>query len=136
MTYTIGKLAKAADVHIETIRYYQRRGLLAEPPRPPGGVRRYDESHARRLRFIKHAQALGFGLDEVADLLALEDGQHCRGAERIGTHKLSIVRQRIDHLRRIEQALATLVERCHGNRGKVRCPLMDALAAQDVNAPG
>jgi MerR family mercuric resistance operon transcriptional regulator len=135
MSYTIGALAKAAEVHVETIRYYQRRGLLAEPPRPPGGIRRYGETHARRLRFIKHAQALGFGLDEVADLLALEDGRHCRGAERIGTHKLAIVRQRIAHLRRIEQALATLVEQCHGNRGKVHCPLMDALAA-DVGGSG
>ncbi|MHB8447294.1 MAG: MerR family transcriptional regulator [Rudaea sp.] len=133
MSYTIGGLAKAAAVHVETIRYYQRCGLLVEPLRPPGGIRRYEESHARRLRFIKHAQALGFGLDEVADLLALDDGQHCRGAERIGTHKLSIVRQRIAHLRRIERALAALVEQCHGNRGKVHCPLMDALAGEDVS---
>ena len=136
MSCTIGRLAEAADVHVETIRYYQRRGLLAEPPKPPGGIRRYDESHARRLRFIKHAQALGFGLDEVADLLALDDGQHCRGAERIGAQKLAVVRQRINQLRRMERALATLVERCHGNRGKVHCPLMHALAAEDVDTSG
>lgn len=129
MTFTIGTLAKTTDVHVETIRYYQRRGLIAEPLKPLGGIRRYDEAHARRLRFIKHAQALGFSLDEVADLLALEDGRHCREAERIGTRKLAMVRARIVQLHRVEQALATLMERCHCNRGKVHCPLIVALEA-------
>jgi len=128
MIFTIGTLAKATDVHVETIRYYQRRGLIAEPLKPPGGIRRYDEAHARRLRFIKHAQTLGFSLDEVADLLALEDGRHCRDAERIGTRKLAMVRERITRLRRVERALAALVEQCHSNRGKVHCPLIAALA--------
>jgi MerR family mercuric resistance operon transcriptional regulator len=127
MTLTIGALAKATDVHVETIRYYQRRGLVADPPKPPGGIRRYGENHARRLRFIKHAQALGFSLDEVADLLALEDGRHCRDAERLAAKKLAMVRERIAQLLRAEQALATLVEQCHCNRGKVRCPLITAL---------
>src|SRR5579875_1481187 len=99
-SFTIGFLAKATEVHVETIRYYQRRGLVAEPPKPPGGIRRYDETHALRLRFIKHAQVLGFGLDEVADLLALDDGRHCRDAERIGAKKLAMVRERIEQLRR------------------------------------
>lgn len=129
MTFTIGTLAKTTDVHVETIRYYQRRGLIAEPLKPLGGIRRYDETHARRLRFIKHAQALGFSLDEVADLLALEDGRHCREAERIGTRKLAVVRARIAQLHRVEQALATLMEQCHCNRGKVHCPLITALEA-------
>ncbi len=127
MTYTIGSLAKAAVVHVETIRYYQRRGLVAEPSRPLGGIRRYDDSHARRLRFVKHAQTLGFSLDEVADLLALEDGRHCREAERLGANKLAMVRERIAKLRRVEKALTTLVEQCHRHRGKVHCPLIVAL---------
>lgn len=129
MTLTIGALAKTTDVHVETIRYYQRRGLIAEPLKPLGGIRRYDEAYARRLRFIKHAQALGFSLDEVADLLALEDGRHCREAERIGTRKLAMVRARIVQLHRVEQALAALVQQCHCNRGKVHCPLIVALEA-------
>ncbi|MGH8226993.1 MAG: MerR family transcriptional regulator, partial [Steroidobacteraceae bacterium] len=83
--YTIGALARQAAVHVETIRYYQRRGLVGEPDRPPGGIRRYTQNHARRLRFIKQAQALGFSLDEVVGLLALEDGKHCREAERLGS---------------------------------------------------
>jgi len=69
---TIGTLAKQAAVNVETIRFYQRRRLLDEPDKPPGGIRRYTQTHARRIRFIKEAQKLGFGLDEVADLLALE----------------------------------------------------------------
>lgn len=127
MTYTIGSLAKAADIHVETIRYYQRRGLIAEPLKPAGGIRRYDEAHARRLRFIKHAQALGFSLDEVADLLALEDGRHCREAARIGANKLEMVRERLAQLRRVEKALAALVAQCRCNTGRVRCPLIASL---------
>ena len=136
MTYTIGGLAAAVGVHVETIRYYQRRGLFAEPYRSTSGTRRYEEAHARRLRFIKNAQALGFDLDEVADLLALEHGQKGRDAERIGVRKLAIVRQRIKHLRRIERALAALIERPHGNQSKAHCPLMEALTAAVASDSG
>lgn len=127
MAYTIGSLSKVTGVHIETIRYYQRRGLIGEPTRPPGGIRRYDEAHARRLRFIKHAQALGFSLDEVAELLALEDGQHCREAARRGAEKLAAVRARIVRLSQVEQALSGLVQQCESHRGRVRCPLIASL---------
>ncbi|MEX1993518.1 MAG: Hg(II)-responsive transcriptional regulator [Steroidobacteraceae bacterium] len=129
-TYTIGALARHTGIHLETIRYYQRRGLVEEPTRPLGGIRRYSEVHARRLRFIRHAQALGFTLDEVRDLLALEDGRHCRQAEAIGAHKLATVRERLAQLRRVERALARLVRECHLNSGKVHCPLIDALEAR------
>jgi len=84
---TIGTLAKQAGVNVETIRFYQRRRLLDEPDKPPGGIRRYSQTHARRIRFIKEAQKLGFDLDEVADLLALEEGRHCREVEEIAGHK-------------------------------------------------
>ncbi|MDE2087892.1 MAG: Hg(II)-responsive transcriptional regulator [Xanthomonadaceae bacterium] len=127
MSYTIGRLAKATEVHVETIRYYQRRGLVPEPAKPLGGIRRYEEVHARRLRFIKHAQTLGFSLDEVSDLLTLEDGRHCREAEELGANKLAMVRERIVQLQRVEQALASLVNQCHCNTGQVRCPLIAAL---------
>lgn len=125
--YTIGTLAQKAEVNVETIRYYQRRGLVDEPNKPLGGFRRYTDTHARRLRFIRESQKLGFSLDEVGDLLALEDGRHCREAERIGSRKLTTVRERIAQLRRIEKLLATLVDQCHCNTGRVRCPLITSL---------
>lgn len=125
--FTIGTLAKQADVNVETIRYYQRRGLVGEPARPLGGIRRYTEAHARRLRFIRQAQTLGFSLEEVADLLTLEDGKHCREAEQLGSAKLATVRERMAQLRRVEKVLATLVDQCQCNTGKVRCPLIAAL---------
>lgn len=125
--YTIGALAKQAGVNVETIRYYQHRGLVGEPNRPPGGIRRYGENHARRLRFIKQAQTLGFSLEEVADLLALEDGRHCHEAEQLGARKLATVRERIARLRKVEEALASLVDQCRCNTGEVYCPLIAAL---------
>src|SRR5207302_7842491 len=112
---------------VETIRYYQRRGLMREPAKPLGGIRRYAEAHARRLRFIKGAQKLGFNLDEVGELLSLEDGLHCREVEAIAGHKLATVRERMAQLARIEGVLLQLVGRCHNNRGKLRCPLISSL---------
>jgi len=126
-TYTIGTLAQHTGVHLETIRYYQRRGLVGEPQRPPGGIRRYTEDHVRRLRFIRQAQALGFALDEIVELLALEDGAHCREARRLGEHRLADVRHRLAELRRMESALAALVDRCASVKGRVRCPLIESL---------
>lgn len=136
MPYTIGALAKQAGVNVETVRYYQRRGLVGEPQRPLGGIRRYSEAHVRRLRFIKQAQVLGFSLEEVKELLALEDGRHCREAERLASMKLAAVRERVRQLRRVEQALATLVARCECNTAKVRCPLIAALETDRAVAPG
>lgn len=126
-TYTIGTLAKQAGVNVETIRYYQQRRLMNEPARPLGGVRRYADSDIRRLKFIRAAQKLGFSLDEVGELLALEDGRHCREAERIGSRKLETVRERLAQLRRVEKILANLVAQCHCNTGKIRCPMIAAL---------
>ena len=126
-TYTIGTLARQVGVNVETIRYYQRRGLMREPPRPLGGIRRYVPEHARRLRFIKEAQKLGFDLKEVGELLSLEDGLHCREVEVIAGHKLATVRERMAQLARIETVLAALVGKCHNNRGKLRCPLISSL---------
>lgn len=133
-SFTIGTLAKQADVHVETIRYYQRRGLVGEPDRPPRGIRRYTPAHVRRLRFVKEAQSLGFSLEEVADLLALEDGRHCREAEQIGSRKLNTVRERIAQLRRVEKVLTALVDLCHCNTGKVRCPLIASLENSVVSS--
>jgi MerR family mercuric resistance operon transcriptional regulator len=125
--FTIGTLAKQAGVNVETIRFYQRRGLVEEPEKPLGGIRRYTQAHSRRIRFIKESQTLGFSLEEIADLLTLEDGKHCREAEQLGSAKLATVRERMAQLGRVEKVLATLVDQCQCNTGKVRCPLIAAL---------
>ena len=127
LALTIGALATEAGVNVETIRFYQRRGLLPEPERPPRGVRHYGPADVARVRFIKSAQRIGFSLDEVAQLLQLEDGTGCGQAREIATHRLLDVRQRLTDLQRIEAALSALVARCADARGRVACPLIAAL---------
>ncbi len=124
---TIGAFAKAAGVNVETIRFYQRRGLLAEPERPLGGIRRYGEADVARLRFVKSAQRLGFSLDEIIELLKLEDGTHCREAAALAALRLADVRARQANLRRMERVLSRLVRECGSRGGRVSCPLIDAL---------
>jgi MerR family mercuric resistance operon transcriptional regulator len=124
---TIGQLAEAAEVNVETVRYYHRRGLLPTPSRPVGGIRRYPTDSLTRLRFIKRSQSLGFSLDEVEALLSLHDGQTCSAARTIAEHRLADVRQRLQDLSLLEDVLATLVQRCSTSKGKVSCPLIDAL---------
>lgn len=124
---TIGILAANAGVNVETIRYYQRRGLLAEPEKPLGGIRSYRNTDVYRVRFIKSAQGLGFTLEEIALLLKLEDGTRCMEAGTIAAQKLAEVRERLNNLRRIESALKSLVNQCQTRRGKISCPLIAAL---------
>jgi MerR family mercuric resistance operon transcriptional regulator len=124
---TIGAFARAAGVNVETIRFYQRKGLLSEPDKPYGGIRRYGESDVMRVRFVKSAQRLGFSLDDVAELLTLADGAHCREARAMGEKKLAAVRAKLADLARMEAVLAGLLAQCRVARGKVDCPLIDAL---------
>lgn len=124
---TIGALAKATGVGVETIRFYQRRGLLPTPARTLGQIRRYGTPAVERLHFVKRAQRAGFSLDEVASLLRLDDGTHCAEAAVVATARLADVRARLADLRRIEAALSDLVARCGAARGRVSCPLIAAL---------
>jgi len=124
---TIGAIARQAGVNVETIRFYHRRGLLPEPQKPLGGVRRYTEGDVARVRFIKSAQRLGFTLDEIGLLLRLDDGTHCAEAREIAEHKLADVRAKLNDLRRIEAALQGLVEACQAQESKVSCPLIASL---------
>ena len=124
---SIGAFAEAAGVNVETIRFYQRKGLLWEPDRPYGSIRRYGETDVARVRFVKSAQRLGFSLDEVAGLLTLDDGAHCDEARLLAEQKLIDVRSRLADLLRIEAALATLVDDCCASHGTVSCPLIAAL---------
>lgn len=124
---TIGALAIQAQVGVETIRFYQRKGLMHEPERLPGSVRRYGQQDLGRVRFIKSAQRLGFSLDEIAQLLTLEDGAHCNEAREQAELKLADVRAKLGDLQRIETALVDLVDRCCSARGRVNCPLIATL---------
>src|SRR5688572_23284863 len=103
---TIGDLAEAAGVGIETVRYYERRKLVSRPERRLGAYRKYGSSHVNRVRFIKRAQALGFSLEEIATLLQLEDGADRKSIRRIAAARLEETRRRTADLRRIVGTLA------------------------------
>ena len=122
---TIGQLARAAGVHIETIRYYQRRALVRMPPKPPGGIRRYPPETLARLRFVKRAQELGFTLREIADLLRLGDGE-CRQARALAERKRADIVARVNDLRTMQRALERLIRVC-GAQPEARCPIIQAL---------
>src|SRR3546814_11269911 len=111
-TLTIGRLALAANVHIETVRYYQRVGLLREPERPLGGVRRYEHQDLARLQFIRRAKTMGFTLDEIAGLLELKGKRACDQTRRLTEHKLLDVRRTLEDLQRLEAELMQLADDC------------------------
>ena len=127
LSMTIGTLADAAEVNLETIRFYQRKGLMPEPIRNRGSIRRYGGPALARLRFIKSAQRLGFSLEEVAHLLKLEDGTHCTEARSLAEQKLMDVSAKLADLQRIEVVLRQLVKRCGSARGAVKCPIIESL---------
>lgn len=124
---TIGGLADTAGVNVETIRFYQRKGLMPEPEKPYGSIRRYGAAELARVRFIKSAQRLGFSLEEIGELLKLEDGTHCDEARLLAEQKLVDVRQKLADLQRIELVLGALVARCCAVSGRVNCPLIASL---------
>ena len=122
---TIGRLARAAGINIETIRYYQRRGLLAMPRKPAGGVRRYAPETLARLRFIRRAQELGFSLREIAELLKLGDGS-CKQTRTIAEHRLADIETRLRDLESMRAALGKLIRACRaGNQPP--CPIIASL---------
>ena len=124
---TIGTLARDAGVNVETVRYYQRKGLMPLPDKAQGWVRHYYDADLARVGFIKAAQRLGFSLAEIADLLRLDDGTQCGIARGIAERQLDQVRAKMSDLRRIEATLADLVVRCQTSRRAVKCPLIESL---------
>ena len=124
---TIGAFALAAGVSVETIRFYQRKGLLCAPDKPLGSIRRYGARDVARVRFVKSVQQLGFSLDEILELLRLQDGTHCSEARILAESKLTDVRQKLANLSSMEAALRDLIEQCCASTGQVTCPLITAL---------
>lgn len=120
----IGALARAGGVGVETIRYYQRRGLIAQPDRGDG-VRRYGDDDMRRLRFIRAAQEAGFTLAEIAELLALEAGADRERAHALATARVAALDVRITALREAREALARLASTCAGTTHGP-CPILSA----------
>jgi MerR family mercuric resistance operon transcriptional regulator len=125
---TIGRLAKAAGVGVETVRYYQRIGVLPEPARPPGEVRRYGEEDLRRLRFIRSAQAAGFTLGEIKELLDLDASDDRARAHELARARVAALDEKIAELREARDALANLATACAGKR-RGPCPILKPFAA-------
>lgn len=126
---TIGRLADEAGVNVETIRYYQRRGLMAEPDKPTSGHRRYASDSIKRVRFIKRAQVLGFTLDEVGSLLELDEACACTETRELATHKLQVIEEKLADLKAMRKALTALLRQCDEGATRGNCPIIHALAA-------
>jgi Hg(II)-responsive transcriptional regulator len=123
---TIGRLAKAADVGIETVRYYQQRKLLPVPV-ARGAFRYYEPTIANRIRFIKRAQELGFSLDEIAQLLQLQDGIDRRAIRRISSQRLGQIEAKLTDLKRMQRALKHLLVECEETGFDHPCPIIETL---------
>lgn len=130
---TIAQFAAAADVGVETVRFYHRRKLLPLPRTPDGAkVRRYGQSDLERLRFIRRAQQLGFSLDEVRALLALDSEQNCDVARSLAEQKLADVELRLRDLRALQRQLRLIIHSCRAAGGTpVRCPMIDTLGRNE-----
>jgi MerR family mercuric resistance operon transcriptional regulator len=126
---TIGRLANEAGVNVETIRYYQRRGLMPEPARPNQGHRRYGGDAVKRVRFIKRAQVLGFTLEEVGSLLALDEARACAKTRDLAARKLQVIEDKLADLKAMRNALTALMRQCDSGATRGTCPIIHALAA-------
>jgi MerR family transcriptional regulator, copper efflux regulator len=128
----IGTLARRAGVSIDTIRYYERGGLLAPKARLASGYRRYSELEVARLRFIRRAQALGFSLKEVKQLLTLSNLRDVSRIKRAAQEKLTDVEERIASLERVRKGLASLIAACPGHGRAADCPILKALGDEEL----
>ncbi|SRR5258708_21258696 len=126
---TIGALAKQAQVNLQTIRFYEREGLIAEPSRTASGYRMFSSDVVRRVRFVKHAQELGFSLAEIRELLALrvDAKTSCTEIRQRTQNKIADVQNKIRSLQAIEKALERLTAACHGNGPVSECPILESL---------
>jgi len=123
---TIGRVAAAAGVNLETIRYYQRIGLVNEPEKPEVGYRVYPSKTITRIRFIKRAQQLGFKLHEIAELMQLDEG-HCEDVRAKAEKKLLQINNQISDLDNLRKTLGSLIDTCHHDGSSEHCPIIDTL---------
>lgn len=131
---TIGRLAKAAGVGIPTVRFYERRGLLPRPQRRASGYRSFEPEAIQRIRFIRHAQELGFSLKEVEDLLDLrmDPGRSCADVRQRAMEKIADIDAKVTGLARMRTVLDRLVETCPGDAPATDCPILEALVENDA----
>ena len=135
--YKIGQVAKQSGVGIDTIRFYERSGLLQQATRTAAGYRVYGTRDVARIRFIRRAKSLGFSLEEIGELLRLNDGGGRRTAVRaIAERRLADIEQRIAEFERIRSALFALVCQCHGDGALDACPIIDAMLSDDRPVSG
>lgn len=130
---TIGKVARSAGLSIDTVRYYEREGLLEKPARAPSGYRHYSSDAVARLRFIQQAKELGFSLHEIKELLSLRvtPGKSCADVRAHAEHKIADVDRRIASLKRVRGALVKLTAACSGTGPVSQCPILEALERQE-----
>ncbi len=128
-TLTIGLLARAADVNIETVRYYQRVALIQEPVKPLEGYRHYPADTVDRLKFIKRAQQLGFSLKEIGELLELGNGR-CMDVRVRAEKKRAHIDQQINDLKKLRKTLNNLINACQTDNNMAHCPIVEALSGQ------
>ena len=128
----IGQLAKQAGVAIDTVRYYERSGLLAPAARLASGYRRYGSAELKRLRFIRRAKALGFSLEDIAELLSLGERSDVASIRAVAARKQAQVDARIAELERVRDGLHTLVAACPGHGRAEACPILNALSGEDA----
>ena len=132
---TIGKLASAAEVGIDTVRFYERAGLLKRPQRTPAGYRLYTDSDVTRLRFIRRGKALGFSLEDIGELLRLNDGGGRRSAVRaLAEQRLKEIEQKLSELGHMRDTLRHLVHACHGDGSIAGCPIIEAVRPEQRSA--
>ena len=131
-TFSIGQLAKRGGVAIDTVRYYERNGLLTPADRLESGYRRYGDAELKRLRFIRRAKVLGFSLADIRELLSLSDERSVAKVKRAAEAKLADIEQRLAELERIRDGLRSLVAACPGHGRADACPILNALNEENT----
>jgi len=136
---TIGQVAKRAGVGVETVRFYEREGLIAEPDRRPSGYRQYQPDAVQRIRFIRHAKELGFSLKEISELLSLrvDPDSTCADVRQRAHDKIADIEEKMASLARMKSALVRLVTKCRGEGPTTDCPILEEIdREEDADAGG